>query len=71
MEPKLIPAFIRRRCPGATETELRDAYERFQTYLQLAYRIYERGGKPEDSHESRSTDKIDNMAERSLIPPNP
>lgn len=60
--PTEIPQFIRRRCPGATDDELRQAYERFQAYLALAYRIFERCQETEpDSPMSPSSDRVENI----------
>lgn len=63
MDQKPIPEFIRRRCPGATEAELREAYDRFRVYLELAYRIYERCNARRDSHDPVSFDRVDDKAD--------
>ena len=64
MTEKPIPEFIRRRCPGASEAELRDAYDRFRAYLELAYRIYERCSAPApDSRSSDSFARFDDKAD--------
>lgn len=64
MDLKPIPEFIRRRCPGATDAELREAYDRFRAYLELAYRIYERQNSGiADSHKGSSFDRFEGEAD--------
>jgi hypothetical protein len=60
-----VPNFIKRRCPGCSEMELHDAYQRFQQYLAITYHIYQRLRAERDSRESAEPDRFGDVGQSS------
>lgn len=65
-----IPLFVRRRMPSASQEELLEATENVRRYLAVAWRIFERIQREEqsaDSHESDAGDTIQRADDDSKI----